>query len=81
MHGEADRTLPDRGQEDIGAVGGVGVQDELPRLPSTGLGKSRHERGELAVWHGDDDELAAAHDLDSVENRHTGEHRLDPLVV
>ena len=52
----------------------VGVQDELSGLPRPGLGKARHERGELVMRHGDDDQLAATHDLDGVEDRHARKH-------
>ena len=70
MDGERDRPHRRGGGEDVDAEGRIGVQHELPRLPRADLGEAGDEPRELVVRHGDHDELAPAHHLQRIEERH-----------
>ena len=78
VDGERDRPLLSRGGQDAGAEGRIGVQHELPRLPRAEFGEAGDEPAELVVRHRDDHQLAPAHHLEGIEQRHAREHRLDP---
>ncbi len=65
----------------IGAVGRIGVEQELSGLPRPELGEPADQTRELVVRYGDDDQLAPPDHLPHVEHGDSGEDGCDALVV
>ena len=81
MDGQRDGASRRRRLEHIDAVEGVGVQHQLTGPPGLDRGKTRDEPRELGAGDGDHDEIAPRDDVDGVEHRHVGEHRVDAVAV